>query len=242
MLENIKSSYFLKILFNHLNDALKLNLLKYNKNLQSINNISLINFKFFSGKYIIYEEERKGKIYNAFNNILIYEGELLNGKKNGKGKEYGYNGDLIFEGEFLNGKRVIKGKENKFKEGYVYQYNTFNILIFEGEYLNGRRNGKGKEYYENGDLKFEGEYLNGQLNGKGKEYYGNGKLKFDGEFFYGKKWKGILFDMNNNIIGEILKGKGYIKEYDFFSHKIDFEGDYLNGKRNRKGKVIKMEC
>ena len=92
-----------------------MNLLKYNKKLQKINNISLINYKFFSGKYIIYEELGKGKIYNAFNNKLIYEGELLNGKKNGKGKEYGYNGDLIFEGEFLNGKRVIKGKENKFK-------------------------------------------------------------------------------------------------------------------------------
>ena len=39
---------------------------------------------------------------------LIYEGEYLNGKKNGKGKEYNDDGDLIFEGEFLNGKKIKK--------------------------------------------------------------------------------------------------------------------------------------
>ena len=32
-----------------------------------------------------------------------------NGERNGKGKEY-YNGKLIFEGEYLNGKR--NGKNN----------------------------------------------------------------------------------------------------------------------------------
>ena len=36
--------------------------------------------------------------------LLIYEGEYLNGKRNGKGKEY-YYGDLIFEGEYLDGKK-----------------------------------------------------------------------------------------------------------------------------------------
>ena len=34
--------------------------------------------------------------------ILSYEGEYLNGKRNGNGKEYLFSGDLIFEGEFLN--------------------------------------------------------------------------------------------------------------------------------------------
>ena len=34
---------------------------------------------------------------------LYFEGEYLNGTRNGKGKEYDYNGKLIFEGEYLNG-------------------------------------------------------------------------------------------------------------------------------------------
>ena len=42
---------------------------------------------------------------------MIFEGEYLNGKRNGKGKEYYDNGKLTFEGEYLNGKRNGKGRE-----------------------------------------------------------------------------------------------------------------------------------
>ena len=67
-----------------------------------------------------------GKEYNNYGN-LIFEGECLNGKRNGKGKEY-YDGKIEFEGEYLNGKRNGKRKEyNKDK------------LIFEGDYLNGKK-------------------------------------------------------------------------------------------------------
>ena len=38
--------------------------------------------------------------------MLISEGEYLNGKRNGKGKEYYDNGDLKFEGEYLNGVQI----------------------------------------------------------------------------------------------------------------------------------------
>ena len=44
------------------------------------------------------------------NNRLIFEGEYLNGKRHGKGKEYD-NNKIIFEGEYLNGKKHGKGKE-----------------------------------------------------------------------------------------------------------------------------------
>ena len=39
---------------------------------------------------------------------MIYEGEYLNGKRNGKGKEYDSDGELKFEGEYLNGKKMEK--------------------------------------------------------------------------------------------------------------------------------------
>ena len=50
------------------------------------------------------------KEYNIFND-LVYEGEFLNGVRNGKGKEYHFNDKLKFEGEYLNGKRNGKGKK-----------------------------------------------------------------------------------------------------------------------------------
>ena len=46
-----------------------------------------------------------------FDGILEFEGEYLNGQRNGKGKEYDSRGKLIFEGEYLNGKKNGKGKE-----------------------------------------------------------------------------------------------------------------------------------
>ena len=47
----------------------------------------------------------KGKKYN-WNGKLIFEGEFLNGKRHGKGKEYDeLNDKLIFEGEYKNGKK-----------------------------------------------------------------------------------------------------------------------------------------
>ena len=78
MLKNIKSSYFLKIIFSLLNEKQKLKLIKYNKKIQRSFNINLINYQLISGKYIIYESNRKGKEYNLYNNNLEYEGEYLN--------------------------------------------------------------------------------------------------------------------------------------------------------------------
>ena len=51
---------------------------------------SLFNYRHFLGRYIIYESKLKkyGKEYNGYDDGLIYEGEYLNEKKNGKGKEF----------------------------------------------------------------------------------------------------------------------------------------------------------
>ena len=155
MLKKIESSYFSKIIFSFVKEKNKLKALKYNKYVQKQMNISLFNYKFYSGRYIIYESKGKGKEYDGFNDELKFKGEYLNGERNGKGKEYKY-GKLKFKGEYLNGKRNGKGNE------YLY-----GILIFKGEYLIGKRNGKGKEHHWN-SMEFEGEYLNGKRKGERK--------------------------------------------------------------------------
>ena len=95
---------------------------------------------------------------------MKYEGEYLNGLKNGKGIEYTRNPNIKYICEYKNGKKHGKGKEYS----YNYESTMFNYshLLFEGEYVNDYRL-KGKEYYINGKLKFEGEYLFDQkLTGK----------------------------------------------------------------------------
>ena len=111
LLLNIKTIYFIRIIFFHLDEKIKLKIVKYNKYMQTLINISIIHYKFFSGRYTIYNPNREVKEFVGFSNKLKYEGGYLNGQRNGKGKEYDYDGNLIFEGEYLNGQRNGKGKE-----------------------------------------------------------------------------------------------------------------------------------
>ena len=136
----------------------------------------------FEGEYLNGKRHGIGREYGMFG--LEFEGEYLNGKRNGKGKEYQSSSLVSFEGEYLNGKRNGKGKE--YKGGKV---------IFEGEYLNDQRSGKGKEYNKYGVLIFEGEYLDDQRNGKGKEYGAVGELIFEGEYQNGHKIRGDGLDI-----------------------------------------------
>ena len=194
MLKNIKSSYFIQLVYTYVEFAQKLKLIKYNKYLQNLTGIHFSNYKYFSGKYIIYESNGIGKEYDGHNDILIYEGEYLNGQRNGKGKEYYDYGPLKFEGEYTFGYK-LKGKlyinNNLEYEGeYLYDkkwngkgYDENGNVIYE--LING--NGKVKEYNYDGIIEFEGEYLNGKRNGKGKEYNYDGTLKFEGEYLNGKR-------------------------------------------------------
>ena len=83
MLKILESSYFIKLIFSYVDEKHKLELIKYNKSFQNKININLINYQCFSGKYIIYESKDKVKEYNGFDGSLIFEGEYLNGKRNG---------------------------------------------------------------------------------------------------------------------------------------------------------------
>ena len=209
-----------------------------------------------------------GKIYDPYNNkiykikngkgfmkeydilgLLIFEGEYINGERNGKGKEY-IDDKIIFEGEYLNGKKW-NGKqyerynkkiyELKNGKGFIKELDKFGNIIYEGNYINGEKNGKGKEYDKFDALVFEGEYLNGErYNGKLKEYYFDNKVSFEGELFKSKKWNGKIFDPYNNNIYELKNGNGFVKEYDKFGILI-FEGEYINGERCGIRENIKLK-
>ena len=77
---------------------------------------------------------KNGIIKKYYEGKLVFEGELLNGEKNGKGKEYNSSGILDFEGEYKDGKRC-KGKE----------YFSDGIVMYDGGYFNEKHNGKAKE-------------------------------------------------------------------------------------------------
>ena len=113
MIKNIKSQYFINLILSYVDDIKKLKIIQYNKSLQNIMNLSIINYIHFTGKYILYGSNKIGKeYYGIYNNMLelAFEGKFLKGERNGNGKKYWYNDTLKFEGEYLNGKKKWKRK------------------------------------------------------------------------------------------------------------------------------------
>ena len=106
----------------------------------------------------------KGILYNKINNEIIYEGELIDGKCDGKGKYIFETGDY-YVGLFKNGLREGKG----------IQYYKNNKIQYEGMWKEDKRNGSGKYYYENEDY-FIGFWKNNEKVGKGELYDKNGEL------------------------------------------------------------------
>ena len=149
MISNIKSIYFLEKLFEHIKEGRKIELVRYNKNLQKQLDIKIRKYKINLDYYTIGERNGKCKEYDCYTNILLFEGEYLNGKRNGKGKEYNY-----YKEERNDNEKTIQS----FSDQYLSEQDK-DILLFVGEYLNGKRSGNGKEYDKDGNLVFEGEYL-----------------------------------------------------------------------------------
>jgi len=96
MWQKIRSNYLLKEILISIDDRRKLNLIKYNKKMQEIAGLNLIDFRRFSGRYIK-EEYDKIKEFSSYNDRLIFEGEYSNGKRNGEGKEYNEEGKLYLK-------------------------------------------------------------------------------------------------------------------------------------------------
>ena len=103
---NIKSNYILKNLFQMLIKRRYLDLINYNKALQNSLKIDINDYKNTGKKIKIGKRNGFGKVYKLDKKILLFEGEYLNGRKSGKGKEYYENGNIKFEGEYLNGKKL----------------------------------------------------------------------------------------------------------------------------------------
>jgi len=103
--------------------------------------ISIINYRIYSERYIIFKENGKGKEYNGNNNKLLFEGEYKNRKRKGKDKEY------------------------------FVSIDEDDIVLFEGKYLNNKIHGKGIEYFYNDKIIFKGEYFKGQRWKRKKIWY-----------------------------------------------------------------------
>ena len=186
---------------------------------------------------------------------FIYEGQMKNGKRNGKGRmtwtDDNGKGD-VYEGEFKDGYRHGKGIYKYYNSGSIYngQWNMgvqegwgvvkYKDSFYEGEWKNDKRNGKGKYTWIDGDWKgdvYEGEFKDGYRHGKGVYKYNNGNV-YDGEWNQGLKhgfgiWKLYSGIYEGEFKNDKREGKGkmtYKDEWDGV-----YEGEWKNDKKHGKG-------
>ena len=118
---------------------------------------SLLNGKGFfldkqKNKYIgEFRDMKKWGRGKLITNKLIYEGEFVNDKIEGKGKIKFLKSGIEYEGTFIN--------DNI--EGYG-KFKWINGDIYEGEVKNNKMHGNGVYYYKNGKV-FKGLFKNGQI-------------------------------------------------------------------------------
>ena len=166
----------------------------------------------------------------------FYEGDYVNGEREGKGKYAMSNGD-VYVGEHKDGMWHGKGKltyaNGKVEEG-IWSYGEmdpkpviigpgkakfeWNDKTYVGAYVNGKRTGKGKMTTLNGDV-YEGDFVDGQRHGKGKlTWESGGGGYYEGEF------------ANNRLV----YGKGMVT---IFNGDV-YTGEFKGGLKHGKGKMI----
>jgi hypothetical protein len=185
------------------------------------------------GNGYIYKGELKDDKMNGKGKMTspsgsVYEGQWKDNKRHGQGKQTFKNEDVFYEGQWKDNKRHGKGIM-KHDDGYIY----------DGEWKDDKMHGKGKMTSPNGTV-YEGKWIDDKKHDKGKMKYSNGDV-FVGEWKDDEKHKGKMTFQD----GDIYEGefeRNMFHGYGKYSKKIDskkiiyYEGKWINGKKQGKGK------
>lgn len=164
----------------------------------------------------------------------VYDGEIVNGKRNGQGK-YAYDSGNVYEGEWKDGKKAGQGKFT-WADGSVY----------EGEWKDDERNGQGKLTLASGTVK-EGEFKDGILI-KGTMIFNllNGVYTYESDNFIDGKMNGqstrtIVFTIGDiSILSGIatddeISGEGTLAYTWADGGCFYYEGELKNGEPKGQG-------
>lgn len=190
----------------------------------------------------------EGYLYD-FKGNLVYEGQLQNGKKQGKGVYYTNNNCCVtanFDKNKAHGKATILYENGDFFEGYLekalmhgkgkyYFKKTGNR--FEGLWVDGKKEGPSNLYFSNGD-KLEVSYINDKKEGYGIIYNEEGAVIFRG--YYSNDHKnglGTEFYDNGLVMfeGEFKDGSKHYGKSNYKTGMVMYEGQFVNNYPSGKG-------
>lgn len=153
----------------------------------------------------------------------IYFGEMVNGRRHGKGIMF-YKSGRIYEGEWMNDAKFGKGLE-------IHA----NGNKYEGQFLNGKPDGFGIYYWVNGEI-YEGEWSNGLKSGSGVWRGTEGETYMGGWKFGGADGTGVLVSATgDNYEGEFKACVKHGQGTETFANGDYYKGQYENGKPNGYG-------
>ena len=143
----------------------------------------------------------------------IYEGEIVDGYRHGKGK-YTWNDGVEYEGDWVKGKRCGFGITRTYRRT-DHDGALFVEYGYEGEWKDSKKHGHGvwkySKEYANGTIKvyqsYDGEWYNDKKHGHGK--FSVLEHVTEGEFVEGKE-QGLFICYN----ADSASGKKYISWYD----------------------------
>lgn len=171
--------------------------------------------------------DEESNLYTYYSNDFseIFQGCIVNGKKNGYGKFWGkkYNYHGHWKDDRPHGHGYYKWKGN------ISELDGDTVVEYDGEWNCGERDGTGKEVYINCEF-YIGGIKNNSKHGKGIYYSSNGKIKYDIEWDEGKPvGKGVIRDYHPN---GSLKYCGGFKDNYKYGEGVEY---YENGKVKYEG-------
>lgn len=153
----------------------------------------------------------------------MYEGDLVNGMRNGIGRYT--NRDFVYNGEWRMGKRHGKGHmlwmmpDGPKSDETKLQYKKLFPQRYEGGFVDDKRYGFGTMYYSTGNI-YEGEWRNGVRHGQGTMHWTHAHERYEGEWSHGLQHGKVGIHSYFNIESGTCNV---------------FVGSFRNGKRNGRG-------
>ena len=190
-------------------------------------------------KYVIYEGEmvdskREGRGICLFTDGTLYEGEWKRNKEHGYGKLMSSDRkQIIYEGEWERGRMQGTG---------TYYYGTSDPLKpgsrYTGEFRENLRNGIGRYFLDDGSV-YDGQWRDGVMNGLGVFTWPD-KSMYDGVWKDGKrngqgllkKADGFLYD--GQWVNNTMEGRGSA----IYPNGQKYEGSFSNGRREGRGTIV----
>ena len=220
-------------------------------------NLWTTNLQLSSQKYSKFNG--RARVYDT-SNVLVYEGNLSNGKPSGYGVQYNQEGILIYKGNFEDGKYSGSGEEynaagvmiydglfsNNLYEGEGKLYNDLGRMIYNGNFASGMRSGYGVSYNPDTSFKsYQGNFENDMRSGSGIEFELDGtSIKYTGQFkddVYsgkGKLYEKKILIYDGDFLNGVYEGEGTLYDPDMGS--IKYFGGFKNGLYNGEGKLYNV--